>query len=94
MVEHSHRAVLGWANHFCLDQVIPASATKRLSKWLCRKQNVRMGEIPALPGRAPTARHGSHASGGADVISNNSPVREKRTLGSMSGERKRGQGGD
>lgn len=52
------------------------------------------GEIPALPGRAPTARHGAHASGGADVISNDSPVREKRTLDSMSGERKRGQGGD
>ena len=28
------------------------------------------------------------------MISNESPVRENRTLGSMSGERKRGQGGD
>ena len=31
---------------------------------------------------------------GESMISSESPVREIRTLGSMSGERKRGQGGD
>lgn len=49
MVERSHRAVLGWANHLCLFQVIPASATKRLSKWLCREQKVRMGKSVRNP---------------------------------------------
>ena len=61
-----------------------------------------VGEVRALPGRAPVAVHGPHAPEGTDgqlcvgegMISNESRAREIRTLGSMSGERKRGQGGD
>ena len=48
------------------------------------------------------AGHGAHAPEGAygqlgvgeGMISHESPVLENRTLGSMSGERKRGQGGE
>ena len=61
----------------------------------------KVGEVRALPGRAPVAGHGPHAPEGADGqlgvgegISNESRVREIRTLGSMSGERKRSQGGE
>ena len=61
-----------------------------------------VGGVRALPGRAPVAVHGPHAPERADgqlcvgegMISNESPVPAIRTLGSMRGEGKRGQGGD
>ena len=59
------------------------------------------GGVRALPARAPRAGHGTHVPEGASqlcvgesVVSNKSPVRKIHTLGSTSGERKRGQGGD
>ena len=60
-----------------------------------------VGEVHALHGRAPMPVDGPHAPDAADselcvgegMISNESRVREIRTFGSMSGERKRGQGG-
>ena len=54
----------------------------------------------ALAGRQPhdcgrnAGRRQAQLRVGESMISSESPVREIRTLGSMSGERKRGQGGD
>ena len=54
----------------------------------------------ALAGRQPrdcgrnAGRWQAQLRVGESMISSESPVREIRTLGSMSGERKRGQGGD
>ena len=66
------------------------------------KAQGEVGEVHALLGRAPAPVHGPHAPEAADselcvgegMISNGSQVREIRTFGSMSGERKRGQGGE
>ena len=108
VVGRLNRVLLGWANYFCLGQAIPAyaaidaHATKRLRQWLCRKHKVKYGGVRALPGREAVAgqRLGTPACAEAQLrvsegmISNESRVREIRTLGSMSGERKRGQGGE
>ena len=61
-----------------------------------------VGEVRAPPGRAPVAVHRPHAPEGAGgqlcvgegMISNESPARETRTVDSMRGERRRGQGGE
>ena len=59
-------------------------------------------QIRALPGRGAVGglrpdtleRAGAQLRASTGMISNESRVREIRTLGSTSGERKRGQGGD
>ena len=103
IVARLNRALLGWANYFHLGQIAPAyraidaHATKRLRQWLCRKHKVRTGQYVRYPdehlweamGRTRlTVRMGSLAWA-KGMISNESPVREIRTLGSTSGERKR-----
>ena len=108
IVERLNRAMLGWANYFHLGQVAPAyaaidaHATKRLRQWLCRKHKVKSGKNVRYPDErlwqdmGLTRLKGRTASfaWAKGMISNESRVREIRTLGSMSGERKRGQGGD
>ena len=100
IVERLNPAMLGWANYFSLGQVDPtyaatyAHATKRLRQWLCRKHEVKAGKYAPF-GRVPVAVHGPHvperAVGqlrvGEGLISNESRVREVRTLSSMNGER-------
>ena len=55
IVERLNRAMLGWANYFCLGQVAPAyaaidaHATKRLRQWLCRKHKVKYGKYVRFP---------------------------------------------
>jgi len=107
MVERLNRVLLGWANHFCLGRASPAyaaidaHATKRLRQRLCRKHKVKYGGVRALPGREAVAglRFGTPECAEArlrvseGMVSNESRVREIRTLGSTSGEGKRGQGG-
>ena len=83
------------------DRVIDTHATKRPCQRLCRKPEGGHREVRALSGRVPMERLGTHAPDSADtqlrvgegIISNESRAREIRTLGSTSGERKRGQGG-
>ena len=108
IVGRLNRAMLGWANYFHLGQVAPAyaaidaHATKRLRQWLCRKHKVQSGKYVRYPDErlwqsmGLTRLKGRTASfaWAKGMISNESRVREIRTLGSMSGERKRGQGGD
>ena len=63
---------------------------------------MKYGGVRALPGREAVARLwlGTPEDAQAQLrvsegmVSNESRVREVRTLGSMSGERKRGQGGE
>ena len=77
-------------------------ATKRLRQWLCRRPEGEVREIPVLPGRGAVGglrpdtpeRAEAQLRVSEGMISNESRVREIRTLGSTSGERKRGQGGD
>ena len=107
MVERLNRVLLGWANYFCLGQASPAyaavdaHASKRLRQCLCRKHKVKDGGELALPGREAVggSRLGTPECAKAQfrvsegMVSNESRVREIRTLGSTSGERKRGQDG-
>ena len=100
IVAHWNRAMLAWANYVYLGQIPPAYrvidtyATKRLRQRLCRKHRDAHWEVRALLGRATMKRHWTHAPDSADgqpcvgegMISNGSPVREIRTLGSTSGE--------
>ena len=97
----------GWANYFHLGQVAPAyaavdaHATKRLRQWLCRKRKVKSGEFArSLVGRLwqddgleRLKMRTASLAWAKGMISNESRLREIRTLGSLSGERKRGQGG-
>ena len=103
IVARLNRALLGWANYFHRGRIAPAyraidaHATKRLRQWLCRKHKVRTGqyvrysdehlwEALRLTRLTVRMRGLAWAKG---MISNESPVREIRTLGSTSGERKR-----
>ena len=101
------REAAGWANYFRLGRASLAHAaadahsSKRLRGWLCRKRKVKSGgrTLPckqAVAGRRFGTPEGadSQLCGGESMISNESPVWKVRTLGSMSRERKRGQGGD
>ena len=55
VVERLNRLLAGWANYFILGQVSPAyaaidrHATRRLSRWLCRKHRVRPGNYVRFP---------------------------------------------
>ena len=79
-----------------------ADASKRLRRWLCRKHKVKTGKYVRYPderlwqsmGLTRLKRRTASFAWAKGMISNESRVREIRTLGSMSGERKRGQGGD
>ena len=96
-----NRVLFGWANYFCLGRASPAyaaidaHATKRLRQRLCRKHKVEYGGVRALPGREAVAGLRLGTPEGAEaqlrvsegMVSNESRVREIRTLGSMSGER-------
>ena len=107
-MERLNWAMLGWANYFRLGQVAPAyaaidaHATKRLRQWLCRKHKVKSGKYVRYPDErlwqdmGLTRLKGRTASfaWAKGMISNESRVREIRTLGSMSGKRKRGQSGE
>ena len=108
VVRRLNRAMTGWANYFQLGQVSPAyravdaHAIRRLRQWLCRKHKVRAGKYVRFPdkrlwndlGLARLAQRTATFSVGEGMISSESRVRENRTPGSMSGERKRGYGGD
>ena len=107
VVRDLNRVLLGWANYFRLGQANPAyraidaHMTKRLRQWLCRKHKVESGKY-VRPGRGAVGGlrpdtpewAGARLPVSEGMISNESRVREIRTLGSTSGERKRGQGED
>ena len=71
-------------------------------RWLSRKHRVKSGKVVRFPDGRPWRIHGrerlrvrtEQLPVGEGMISNQSPVRENRTLGSMSRERNRDQGGD
>ena len=55
MVRRLNRTLSGWANYYCLGQVVPAysavdrHAARRLRQWLCRKHKGRSGKHVQLP---------------------------------------------
>ena len=104
VVGRLNRVLYGWANYFQLGQVSPATrrSTRMRSGGCAPAASTRYGPGSTCASRmsaygmtwASPALRRNREPLGEGMISSESRVRENRTPGSMSGERKRGYGED